>query len=77
MSTMTMTALAVDYPSHRRAEGIISKGGMCICVCGGISTTIFCFSITHSVDYQQIIDGKRTINGLARLCVRREYRSTI
>ncbi len=79
---MTTTALAVDYPSHRRAESIISKKEMCIFVCGGgISTTIFCFCTSNSVDYQQIIkrerERERTRNGLTRLCARQEYRSTI
>jgi hypothetical protein len=27
MSTMTTTTLAVDYPSYRRVESIISTGG--------------------------------------------------
>lgn len=58
-STMTTTALAVDNPSHRRAESIISTEEMCICVCGGISTAIFCFCTTNSVDYQQIIERKK------------------
>lgn len=61
MSTMTTTALAVDYPSHRRSESIEkkSKKEMCICVCRGISTTIFCFCTVNSVDYQQIIERER------------------
>jgi hypothetical protein len=65
--TMTTTALAVDYPSDRRTESIISQEEMCICVCGGISTTIFALVLPAvSTINKSTRKRERSINGLAR-----------